>query len=465
MALCSRVVSRSLYSPVCSYLCTEAMSKEDLDAFFAPPCTVCGSTSLDRGLFAREVELPAVKLNTPSLVSKFLSHLSHVILKYPLLKRVVSITDEEGKESKALLLLPESLRPHTLSPTDHDWITTNGGEETTHTVHLTYPDSYSHSAILRALLPESVKEVPTGFEAIGHIAHYNLRENAMPFKSIIGQVTLDKHQLIKTVVNKTDQIDNTFRFFKMEVLAGEDNLVATINENGCSFTFDFSKVYWNSRLHSEHNRLVGFLKRGESVLDVFAGVGPFSIPAAKKGCVIYANDLNPHSYDYLCENAKRNKVHKQISTYNLDGREFIRKVTELFLDQIIDGQSAMYSHVIMNLPAIAYTFLDTFRGLFSRVPHSRRRELVMPTIHCYGFSKCPNSPEQDSLNTVVKSLRVKELIKGTYSLYLVRKVAPNKTMTRVSFQLPEEVAYAQGVGAIESELGQPSPKRTRIDNY
>ncbi len=263
-----------------------------------------------------------------------------------------------------------------------------------------------------------------------------------------GQVTLDKHQLIKTVVNKTDQIDNTFRFFKMEVLAGEDNLVATINENGCSFTFDFSKVYWNSRLHSEHNRLVGFLKRGESVLDVFAGVGPFSIPAAKKGCVIYANDLNPHSYDYLCENAKRNKVHKQISTYNLDGREFIRKVTELFLDQIIDGQSAMYSHVIMNLPAIAYTFLDTFRGLFSRVPHSRRRELVMPTIHCYGFSKCPNSPEQDSLNTVVKSLRVKELIKGTYSLYLVRKVAPNKTMTRVSFQLPEEVAYAQGTHSL-----------------
>ena len=97
MALCSRVVSRSLYSPICSYLCTEAMSKEDLDAFFAPPCTVCGSTSLDRGLFAREVELPAVKLNTLSLVSKFLSHLSHVILKYPLLKRVVSITDEKGK--------------------------------------------------------------------------------------------------------------------------------------------------------------------------------------------------------------------------------------------------------------------------------------------------------------------------------------------------------------------------------
>ncbi len=49
------------------------------------------------GLFAREVELPAVKLDTPSLVSKFLSHLSHVILKYPLLKRVVSTTDEEGK--------------------------------------------------------------------------------------------------------------------------------------------------------------------------------------------------------------------------------------------------------------------------------------------------------------------------------------------------------------------------------
>jgi tRNA (guanine37-N1)-methyltransferase len=39
-----------------------------------------------------------------------------------------------------------------------------------------------------------------------------------------------------------------------------------------------------------------------------AGVGPFSIPAAKKGCRVYANDLNPASFEWLCENVKLNKV-------------------------------------------------------------------------------------------------------------------------------------------------------------
>jgi tRNA (guanine37-N1)-methyltransferase len=41
---------------------------------------------------------------------------------------------------------------------------------------------------------------------------------------------------------------------------------------------------------------------------VFAGVGPFAVPAAKRGNIVYANDLNPESYKYMCENMKMNKV-------------------------------------------------------------------------------------------------------------------------------------------------------------
>jgi tRNA (guanine37-N1)-methyltransferase len=46
----------------------------------------------------------------------------------------------------------------------------------------------------------------------------------------------------------------------------------------------------------------------ENIGDVFAGVGPFAIPTAKKGCIVYANDLNPMSYKYLLENISLNKV-------------------------------------------------------------------------------------------------------------------------------------------------------------
>ena len=59
---------------------------------------------------------------------------------------------------------------------------------------------------------------------------------------------MDKVPTVKTVVNKLNQIDNTFRNFKMELLAGEDQFVTKVRENDCNFELDFSKVYWNPRL-------------------------------------------------------------------------------------------------------------------------------------------------------------------------------------------------------------------------
>jgi tRNA (guanine37-N1)-methyltransferase len=115
------------------------------------------------------------------------------------------------------------------------------------------------------------------------------------------------------VVNKSSNIDNTFRNFEMEILArksGEENgsknksekvpenksengdddsfgqisndFVVSVRENGAKFMFDFSKVYWNPRLVTEHQKIVDLLKVGDLLFDVFAGVGPFSVPAAMK---------------------------------------------------------------------------------------------------------------------------------------------------------------------------------------
>jgi len=61
-------------------------------------------------------------------------------------------------------------------------------------------------------------------------------------------------------------------------------------------------------LHTEHERLVQLFQPSDVVADVFAGVGPFAVPAAKKGCGVFANDLNPNSYKYLLKNSQDNKV-------------------------------------------------------------------------------------------------------------------------------------------------------------
>lgn len=45
-----------------------------------------------------------------------------------------------------------------------------------------------------------------------------------------------------------------------------------------------------------------------------AGVGPFAVPLALKGCQVYANDLNPRSYHFLKVNAQKNKASSRSCT-------------------------------------------------------------------------------------------------------------------------------------------------------
>ncbi|GAA5831417.1 hypothetical protein JCM11251_004018 [Rhodosporidiobolus azoricus] len=187
-------------------------------------------------------------------------------------------------------------------------------------------DYWTSDQILQAVLPENLlDESPTAFTQVGHIAHLNLRDQYLPHRHLIGQVILDKNKSLRTVVNKLDTIDNVYRNFQMEVLAGDADFDVEMSEHDCKFRFDFSKVYWNSRLQTEHARLVSTFTPEDVIVDGFAGVGPFAIPAGKKGCGVLASDLNPASAEALKGNAELNRVEKTVRTFNEDGRDFIRR--------------------------------------------------------------------------------------------------------------------------------------------
>ena len=142
------------------------------------------------------------------------------------------------------------------------------------------------------------------------IAHLNLRNDYLPYKHLIAEVLIDKNHVVRTVINKTDEVgeQNEYRTFSYELLAGENDMNVEVSEENCTFRFDYSKVYWNTRLNTEHRRLVDKFKPGEAVCDVMAGVGPFAVPAGKKNVFVWANDLNPDSYKSLKDAIERNKV-------------------------------------------------------------------------------------------------------------------------------------------------------------
>lgn len=358
-------------------------------------------------------------------------------------------------------------------------------------LHLDY-DYFTYSEITSAIIPPPEKknddEIPQGFSLAGHVAHLNLRERYWPYKHLIATVLADKNPMVKTVINKLDTVgtENAFRTFQYEVLHGEDNMNVELREQGCTFKFDFAKVYWNTRLHTEHERVCNLFKEGEAICDVMAGVGPFAIPSGKKKCFVWANDLNPESHKSLLNNIRINKVHDFVRPSNADGAEFIRTSAAALLqtehkvpiypktkfsrsapptDKKPEPiktlvQPPVFSHYVMNLPASAITFLPAFIGLYADVPgvpaddikklfapHTSQK-MPMIHVHCFSTKSDDNVAEKKEICAEISRQIGFEITPQTpdVEIWDVRDVAPKKRMFCASFRLPEEVAF-RSVGA------------------
>ena len=129
-------------------------------------------------------------------------------------------------------------------------------------------------------------------------------------------------------------------------------------ENNYIYEFDFSKVYWNPFLSTEHNHTIELLKPGDVLFDVFAGTGPLAIPAAKKNCTVFASDVNPESI-YNC---KLDKVDQKIKVFKLDRKGFLQGPVREELMQQLGPLSKGRKHIVMNLTAKAIEFLTALKA-------------------------------------------------------------------------------------------------------
>nr|SVE75221.1 EOG090X08TI [Daphnia dolichocephala] len=407
---------------------------------------VRGMTDLDRAKFAKEVAVPCVEIQSKN-VGKSMSIFKKYLLKMEKLKPVMEVDGTE--ERRKLLLDPLLLETwNSLSEAEQQKLSElkiNEASFSNTCLQLDYRN-FRMEDVFKAVLPEG-KEGCTSYSRIGHIIHLNLRDHLLPYKNLIGQVLVDKLIGVKTVVNKSSVIDSTYRNFEMEVLAGEADFVTEVKENMCIFKFDFSKVYWNSRLCTEHERIIKLLPQESVLFDVFAGVGPFSVPAAKiRKCRVFANDLNPSSYHWLKENVRLNKL-ANVETFNLDGRQFIREQMPAF----VLTKPTVPINITMNLPALAVEFLDAFIGLLHGVELDSLPDI---TIHVYSF--CEESSAFSEMRTKVES-SLKHSIEDEQIVELVdvRDVSPKKHMLRLSFRIPLAVLTKAPEGETASDAKRP----------
>jgi tRNA (guanine37-N1)-methyltransferase len=134
-------------------------------------------------------------------------------------------------------------------------------------------------------------------------------------------------------------------------IAGENKQETIYRENGCRYLLDVLNVYFTPRLSTERMRIAGQITNGEKIVDMFAGIGPFSILIAKRFPLahVIAIDKNPVAIKYLRENAKLNKL-KNIEIKEGDAREEVMRISDA-------------DHIIMNLPHSAMEFIDAALGI------------------------------------------------------------------------------------------------------
>jgi tRNA (guanine37-N1)-methyltransferase len=222
---------------------------------------------------------------------------------------------------------------------------------------------------------ELLSKVPQAFDIIGDIVVIDIPSPLKPYQTIIGEAVMQTQKNVKTVLAKASDISGVFRVRDYDFVAGEHRTRTIHREFGCQYHVDIAKAYFSPRLSHEHERVAALVQDGETVVDLFAGVGPFSVLIGKRKPTVkvYAVDLNPDAVELLKENVTVNKVEDRVFPILADARKIAASQLKGTADR-----------VIMNLPETAIDFVDAACNA------------VKPeggVVHFYGFVRAPDTIE------------------------------------------------------------------------
>jgi tRNA (guanine37-N1)-methyltransferase len=236
------------------------------------------------------------------------------------------------------------------------------------------PDTLTKA--LQDKLPlDLLAKVPQAFDIIGDIVVIDIPPQLKPFQNTIGEAILQTQKTVTTVLAKAGDISGIFRVRDYYYIAGEHKTKTIHKEFGCRYHVDIAKAYFSPRLSHEHERVAVLVKDGETVVDLFAGVGPFSVLIGKRNqkVKVYAVDLNPGAVELLRSNVRVNKVENHVLPILADAREIAAAQLKGTADR-----------VIMNLPETAINFVDAACNAIK--PQGG-------VAHFYGFVRSPDTIE------------------------------------------------------------------------
>lgn len=190
--------------------------------------------------------------------------------------------------------------------------------------------------------------LPHSLDIIGDIAIVELIDELQPYAQKIGEAIMTVNSRVTTVYTKAGSVTGKYRLRPLSLIFGEPRTETIHVEYGIRLAIDVTKTYFSPRLSTEHNRVASLVQPGEVILDMFTGVGPFALLAAKQQNVtVYAIDINPHAIKCLERSLKLNRLEGQIIPIVGDCRQVVQDQLRHSMDRII-----------MNLPHGAFPYID-----------------------------------------------------------------------------------------------------------
>lgn len=245
------------------------------------------------------------------------------------------------------------------------------------------------------------ERISTGVDIIGDIAIVRLEGFGPKEKRKIGDALIAAVRNVRSVFEQEGGIEGEHRLRTVRHVAGSRKTLTVHSENGCQFKVDVARCFFSPRLSTERLRVSEATGHGEKVLNMFAGVGPFSIPIAKKSnAEVTSCEINPYACRLHRMNDRLNVVGDLVTVRHEDASELGRKLKE------------RYDRILMPHPSQADRFLPAALELVKR----------KSTIHYYRLVLGRTEEEaSENLRNELKGLLPR---RATFAIRKVREVGP-----------------------------------------
>ena len=187
------------------------------------------------------------------------------------------------------------------------------------------------------LSPEELTGIYNSFDLIGDIAIVKVANVNVANAQAVAKQIMAVHKGVKTVFAQTSPVTGDFRVRALKLLAGEGKTTTKYKESGCVFAVDVEKCYFSPRLSHERARIARLVKSGETVVNMFAGVGCFSVVIAKTASQtkVYSIDVNPTAFRYMEENVRINRVYGAVIPILGDSKDIINAELQHKADRVL----------------------------------------------------------------------------------------------------------------------------------